>query len=563
VKRALVLASVAAAALALPAVASAHAILLKTFPQASATLNGSPGTVRLTFDEVVEPRFAVVSVTDAGGHSEVAGAPRHSPTDPYTLEVPVKHMAEGWYLVFWRAISADGHPVRGVFTFDIGPNPGPEPEFVVPKLTESAATPPLLIARWAAFLSLMTALGLFVFRIGAARPVVELRAVSRAFVAALAVALVAVPVYVEVATAKFALRSVWDVATVVPLMSGSAFGRGFLDLELMLALFGFAALVALWLDRPERPRRSIAALLALGGALLAGGAALLAPSAAGHAAQTAPRPLSILLDWLHLASASVWIGGLIGMLVLWRSLPASRRTAGLAVCVPRFSNTALLSVLVLVGSGTAAAIVHLPTLSSLWETGYGRTILLKVILLAGAVILASANLRDAKPALAQAETAEWGARLIRRLVTGETLLVVGAIFAAALLSSLPPPPRALAGIGSPSAHTGPGPVTSVVESQGYRLEVHVDPNKVGLANDFAVRVSRGGAPVEGATVTATFTMLDMEMPTQSYALKDEGGGLYERNAPALVMVGRWGLAFEVAPPGRSSFRVLLLDRASG
>ena len=39
---------------------------------------------------------------------------------------------EGWYLVYWRVISVDGHPVRGAFTFAVGPNPGPQPQFVDP-----------------------------------------------------------------------------------------------------------------------------------------------------------------------------------------------------------------------------------------------------------------------------------------------------------------------------------------------------------------------------------------------------------------------------------------------
>ena len=40
------------------------------------------------------------------------------------------HLPEGWYLVYWRAISVDGHPVQGAFTFAVGPNPGPPPQFV-------------------------------------------------------------------------------------------------------------------------------------------------------------------------------------------------------------------------------------------------------------------------------------------------------------------------------------------------------------------------------------------------------------------------------------------------
>ena len=567
--RALVLAGAAAAALAVPASAWAHAALLKTFPEASALLDRQPKTVQLTFDEVVEPRFAIVSITDAAGSSRTAGPPARSPSDPYTIDVPVEHLAEGWYLVFWRAISADGHPVRGAFTFQIGPNPGPAPQFAIPPLTESAATPSLLVARWVAFLAVMSALGLFVLRAVVVRPLVSrvegtrLRAVSAAFAAVLVAALVAVPVYVLMATAQFALRSVWDVGSLLPLMRTSAFGRGFLDLELMLALFGFAALVALGLDRPERPRRSLAALFALWGALLAGSAVLLAPGASGHAAQTAPRALSIALDWLHLASGSLWIGGLLGLLVLWRSLPAARRTAGLAVCVPRFSSAAFLSVLVLVGSGTGAALIHLPTLASLWQTSYGRAVLLKVVLLAGALLLAAVNLLKTKPALRRPEVGEGTARLLRRLVGGEAVLVAAVLFAAAILSSLAPPAKALAHLGSPDARTGPGPVSSVVESNGYRLELHVIPNKVGAANDFAVRILRGGRPVDGLGVTATFTMLDMEMPTLSYDLPGHGRGLYERSAPALVMVGRWALAFDVDPPHGAPFRVLLVDRADG
>ena len=569
-RRLLALAGIAAAAaLALPGAALAHAALLKTFPQASELLDRQPRLVALTYDEVVEPRFAIISVTDKDGRSQVTGAPRRSAADPYTLEVPVRTLAEGWYLVFWRVISADGHPVRGAFTFQIGPNPGPAPQFAIPSLSETATTPSLLVARWAAFLTAMSALGLFVLRSVIARPLVSrvegtrLRAVSVAFVVALALALVAVPVYVLVATAQFALRSVWNVAALVPLMRVSSFGRGFLDLELMLGLFGLAALVALWLDRPERPRRSLAAILALAGALLAGGAMLFAPGASGHAAQTAPRPLSVSLDWLHLASGSIWLGGLIGLLVLWWSLPARGRSAGLAVAVPRFSNVAFVCVLVLVGSGTAAAAIHLPTLASLWQTSYGKAILVKVALLAAALVLASVNLLRTKPELQRREPGDGAARLLRGLVGGEAVLVGSAVFAAAVLSSLPPPAKALASLGTPAARTGPGPVTSVVDQNGYRLEFHVDPNRVGVANDFAVRILRGGRPVDRVGVTATFTMLDMDMPALSYTLPEHGRGLYERTEPALVMVGHWGLRFDFEPPHGAPFTVVIVDRANG
>jgi copper transport protein len=528
------------------------------------TVNTVPRQVALVYSEAVEPRFAIVSVTDAGAQPQTVGPPHRSAANPDELDVPLKHLRRGWYLVVWRVISVDGHPVRGAFTFAVGPNAGPAPEFKIPSLSETAATPTLVTARWIVFLSLMVAIGLFVLRIAVVRPLRgPPRALSVAFWTALAVALVAVPVYAMLATSEFALRSFWAFGALIPLLRTSAFGRGYLDLELLLALFAVAAAVALWVDRPDRDRRSVAELLALCGAALAAGAVLLAPGAAGHAAQTAPRSLALLLDWLHLVAGSLWVGGLVGLLVLWRSLPTARRLAGLAVCVPRFSNVALGSVIVLFGSGVGASILHLPTLASLWQTSYGQAIIVKASLLLGAVAVASGNLLRTVPALSAAEPPVSAAVLLRRLVSVEVLLVAAAIAVAAVLSSLPPPPKALATIGGASAHIGPGPVTKVVNEHGYRLELHVTPNRAAVPNQFAVRVERGGSPVRSADVTATFTMLDMEMPAQTYKLSEVSPGLYDHSAPALVMVGHWGLSFTIAPRGGTPFTVLLVDRANG
>jgi copper transport protein len=564
----------AAAALALPAAAWAHAALLRTVPSPSGTVNTAPKEVRLTYSEAVEPRFAIVSVTDVDANRVTSGSPHRSETDPDTLVVPLQKLSEGWYLVYWRVISVDGHPVRGAFTFAVGPNSGPAPQFVIPSISETAATPRLLVARWLTFLSVMAAIGLFALRIAIARPLVRrvsgtrLRAVSVAFVITAAIALVATPIYLLLATAQFALRSWYDLGALVPLIRASSFGRGYVDLELTFALFTLAALVALWVDRPERERRSIAELLALGGATIAAGAVLLVPGVAGHAAQTSPRAWSLLFDWSHLSAGSLWIGGLIGLLVLWSSLPAARRIAGLVVCVPRFSNVAFVSVNVLVASGIAAAIVHLPTVSSLWQTSYGKAILVKVALLGGAMMLAAVNLLWTRPRLQASagdkpDVGPATASMLRRLVGSEIVLVAAIIFAAAVLSSLAPPAKALAEIGSAAAHVGPGPVSNVVTRNGYTLRFHVTPNRAARDNTFALTIDRGGRSVTGANVTATFAMLDMEMGEQGYALKEASPGTYTHSAPALVMVGRWAITFEVEPPGGQPFDVLLVDRANG
>ena len=557
-----------AGVLALPTAAFAHAYLIRTVPSASGVLNSPPPRVALTFDEPVEPRFAIVSVTDAQGQQETTGPVRRSPANPDTLVVPLRpRLPEGWYLIFWRAISVDGHPVRGAFTFAVGPNPGPAPQFVIPSISETAAKPSLLVARWLMFVSVMGAIGLFVLRTATARPVARrvpgasLRSITLAFALALAVALVATPVYVLLATAQFALRSWYQIGALLPLVRADAFGRGYLDLELVLAFLAVAGGIAIAVDRPEREQRSVAELLALTGALLACAAALLIPGLAGHAAQTSPRGLAVAFDWVHLAAGSIWIGGLAGLLVLWRSLGDARRAAGLAVSVPRFSKTAFGSVLALTGAGTGAAVLHLPTLASLWQTSYGTALIAKIAVLTVTLGFAAVNLLRTVPGLRAHDLS--AARLLRRLVGGEVVLVATAIFAAAVLSSLPPPAKALASIGNASAQVGPGRVVSVVSHGPYRLELRVSPNRAAQPNEFALRITRDGQPLRGAQVTSTFTMLDMEMGAQSYHLAEQAPGTYGKSLSSLVMVGRWGLSFQVQPPGGASFAVLFLDRTTG
>jgi copper transport protein len=533
------------ALLCAPAGAFAHAALVRTAPSASGTITPAPTEVVLTFSEPVEPRFAAVSVSDASG-ARVNAAPERLEGDPTTLAIPLKALPAGWYLVYWRVISADGHPVRGAFTFAVGPNAGPAPEFVVPTVSETAATPRLVAARWITILAAMAAVGLFVFQILIARPV----RLVKPFAIATALSLVAAPLYLLFSTAQFSLRSVLDVGALAPMFDVSAFGRGYLRFELCLALFAGAAAIALAIDRPERPRRSVAEILATSGALMAGAAALLIPGVSGHPSQTSPRGFAMVLDVVHLSAGAVWIGGLLGLLLIPRE--HVRRA------LPRFSTVAIGAVAALFVTGTIAAILQLPTLASLWQTGYGQSLLVKIALLLGALLLAAVNLLRSRPRVVAGRDAP-----VRRLVGGEVVAVTGAVFAAAILTSLAPPAKAVADLGKPSAKVGPGAVKETVQRNGYTLALDVTPNRAAVPNRFQVALKRDGKPVPGARVTAGFAMLDMEMGTQSYTLDETAPGTYGREAPALVMVGHWGLTFDVEPPSGAPFTVTILDRADG
>jgi copper transport protein len=181
--------------------------------------------------------------------------------------------------------------------------------------------------------------------------------------------------------------------------------------------------------------------------------------------------------------------------------------------------------------------------------------------------MAAVNLTVNRPRLAAARshpgTAPQAASLLGVLTSAEVLVLMGAVAAAAVLTSLAPPSKYLGQESGALAKVGPGPVAAVVEKNGYTLKVVVDPNKAAAPNRFALQITKGGKPVTGADVTATFAMLDMEMGTQEFQLTETSPGVYSRLTPALVMVGHWGLSFNVTPKGGQPFTAVVVDHAAG
>ena len=57
------------------------------------------------------------------------------------------------------------------------------------------------------------------------------------------------------------------------------------------------------------------------------------------------------------------------------------------------------SVVVLIGTGIGSSFLELPTLATLWQTSYGKALLVKIALLGAAMLLAAVNLARTKPRL--------------------------------------------------------------------------------------------------------------------------------------------------------------------
>ncbi len=180
---------------------------------------------------------------------------------------------------------------------------------------------------------------------------------------------------------------------------------------LLIVLGAFLAIRA---DVAERRNWIAARGEALGLAALA--LALL--SASSHAAAISPGVMSaVAIDIAHLLGTGLWVGALIPLALLLRlagrddgadSLPYAVRAAR------GFSRAALITMLVLTGSGVMNAIVQVESIAGLVGTTHGRLLLAKLAVLVAILVLAAVNRARILPALPGSSATVRGP-LMRRL----------------------------------------------------------------------------------------------------------------------------------------------------
>src|SRR5690606_15988098 len=105
----------------LPTVVHAHDDLVRSEPSDSALLTSAPRALRLTFTGAVELALARLTLTGPEGEVDL-GALSLDADSSNILSGPVRGgLVAGRYTVRWQIAGADGHPVRGEFTFVIAP----------------------------------------------------------------------------------------------------------------------------------------------------------------------------------------------------------------------------------------------------------------------------------------------------------------------------------------------------------------------------------------------------------------------------------------------------------
>jgi copper transport protein len=245
-----------------------------------------------------------------------------------------------------------------------------------------------------------------------------------------------------------------------------------------------------------------------------------------HAASQANQFLSISMDALHLLAASVWIGCLIGLVVLLPLLKNSEMKQSYVKTFQRFSNWGVSLVLLLTATGIFNGFQYIPTISSIFHTDYGRVLLSKVILFIIMLIFAAVNNFKGKKAKETGVVSSlWG-----ELIVGMVILVITVI-----LTNLP------------TAMSAPGPFNETkTVNHGNSISFQVGPNVIGENNYEITLKNRKGEPLKDiAQITLTFTHSEMNMGEDTITLAKTADGKYIAKGMNLNMAGKWNVHVHV------------------
>lgn len=563
-------------------IAWAHALLQRSDPPAGVVLQRAPSRIHLWFSEDLNGSASKIIVWDHSRHAEPVGSATLVANQPRQLEVRLKPLPPGSYLVLWTSVSADdGHVLRGSYSFSVlvqGPLPslagvslgGPRQSF------PDGPTLASLLAHWLELLATVAWVGAVSFSAlvfartahVAEQPATEaerlrLGRLVRASVLVLAGSSFVVLLLLAYGQAGNDWGATLTGSTLSNVFSAQ-YGKLWIARQMLLlavlatylvpltfaiprvAAVGFVAGPA-----PSAPRASLSGaplLFALGLIYLY----LLAAS--GHAASVDIGGLagshllsaSVLVDWAHLLADALWLGGqlyiaavLIPVLHLRRE-PGSNTAAFLAM-LNRFSPIAYLSIAIFTLSGGFNGKVHIPSWYAYFHSVYGWTLTSKIGLIGLMMLTSAYTVYGLRPRVRRA-CAEHADRdpLLGRLLSWlrlNPLLGAGVLMASSVMFYYP----------VPLGLTPAGPSSYTVRGDGLTALVTLQPDRAGPNTVTVILKDVEGRPVTQGTVVALTTMLDMVMGTGRAPLAGTTPGTY-RGPADLGMGGHWRLLFLVYRP---------------
>lgn len=441
-----------------PATAWAHGKLKASMPVANSTVTGPVRELRLDFSEA--PEIAITSVILLGpdGRAVPTSSPAYV-TDSATGSKTVLRRSiiviiqgvtlPGLYTVKWKFAGQDGHPVSGKFVFTVSGITAPSSSLGDSHHISTAGngmggetggfdagSSVYVIIRWAQFVGLLILIGAIAFHylvLGFLRrkehpdspllPLARNRAARFARWAAIGLGIIALLRLYAQSYAMHGADNAFNPAYLWMMITQTVWGWGWLVQIVGVVCAALGLAMASQGKGEQGTHRS-----RLGWTIAALGVILLSftPALSGHAL-SAPSltGLAVLADAVHIIGAGGWLGSLLFVVAVGipaaLSLGAEARGVSVANLVNAFSPTALVFAGIAGATGVFAAWLHLGTVPALWQTQYGRILLLKLGVLSIVAGTGAYNWLRVKPALGN----EMGTRRIQRSATVE--LIIGAI----------------------------------------------------------------------------------------------------------------------------------------
>ncbi|WP_203728426.1 copper resistance CopC/CopD family protein [Paractinoplanes durhamensis] len=438
--------------------ASAHAALVATDPGNGTIVPDAPNKVTLTFSESVQLVSGKIQVLAPDGSRADQGEPT---VDGGTLTIPLRSGGgRGTYLVSFRVISADSHPIGGSITYSVGAASTPPTSTVDDSKVDPVVRALIPVGKYLGYAGLVLLVGpalvlalLWPHRLSRRGPsrVVWTGLGLVGFSTLMAIWL---QVPYSIGTGLFDVR-VGDLRDVL----GSTFGA------VMLVRIGVLCAAALLLRPLLKGAGESKTDLALLGVL--GVAALATWPLTGHPTASPVAGVSVVVDAIHLAAMSVWLGGLVMLGGFLLRLANERE---LAAILPIWSRWAATAVTALILAGVVQALIEVASLDGLVNSTYGRLILVKVAL-AGVVLGVAWFSRR----LVRSKQAEASPRGLRRVVWIELAITAVVLGVTAALVQIAPPRTAEAAESAATSST----VSQTVTSSTMALQVDIFPATVG------------------------------------------------------------------------------------
>ena len=349
--------------------AAAHAYLVGSNPADGDRLADAPAELRLDFSEHVVPAATRVEVRTADGREVRVGDVRLESKDagdteePATIVVTLPDLDADAYRVSWETLSSDDlHRTSGLIVFGVGRNVAPAAS------ASSAIRPEEALLRGALLACIAAALGGLVARRVLLRALTGPAAGSAQRVVT-RLALVGATAAPMLAIALFASQLVASGTGPADLVLGGYGPRAAVRLAGLLVL---GAAWWSWRRRSVLPGRTAV----VGGVLVSVGTGLL-----GHAPPGGRNLVHVIVASAHVAAALSWSGALVCLAaaLLWGS---ARRAPDVLATLHAFGPAAGACLGVTVVTGVYLSSDTVVSVDAAVLTTYGRTLILKVLLVA-------------------------------------------------------------------------------------------------------------------------------------------------------------------------------------